>query len=103
MKFSSKFSKNNFKKPIILIGSKKIILKQIKRFKYRFKINEIELNKLNIYQLKKLNNKNINLINVDFDEKKNSIRSVKLVKNYIENSFKNRSIFSFSFQMLGID
>ena len=86
--FFKVFKKNNFKKPIILIGSKKIILKQIKRFKYRFKINEIELNKLNIHQLKKLNNKNINLINVDFDEKKNSIRSVKLVKNYIENSFK---------------
>ena len=68
--FFKVLKKNNFKKPIILIGSKKIILKQIKRFKYRFRINEIELNELNIYQLKKLNNKNINLINVDFDEKK---------------------------------
>ena len=58
----------NIKKPIILIASKKLLLKQMLRLNYNFKINEIffkDVNKI------KINNKKINILNVNFNFKKN--------------------------------
>ena len=46
----------NIKNPIILIGSKKILLKQMLRLNYNFKINEILFNDINKV---KINNKNL--------------------------------------------
>jgi 4-hydroxythreonine-4-phosphate dehydrogenase len=86
--FFKVLKKKNFKRPIILIGSKKIILNQIKKFKHSFKIKNIYLNELNINQIKRLNNKNINLIDVNFNEKEKSIKSINLIRSYIENCFK---------------
>jgi 4-hydroxythreonine-4-phosphate dehydrogenase len=58
---------NNFKKPIIMIVSKKLIMQQMKKLGFNFKINLIDKNKVDF---KKLNNKEINIINVDFKFKK---------------------------------
>ena len=53
----------NYKKPIILIASKKLLLKQMKKLNFNFKINLIDKNQSNF---KSLNNKKINLIDVEF-------------------------------------
>ena len=56
-----------FKNPIILISSKKILEKQMKQLKYKFKINLLDYKNLNF---KNLNNKSINLIDINFNQKK---------------------------------
>mgnify|MGYP000880835884 CR=1 FL=1 len=53
----------NYKKPIILIASKRLLLKQMKKLNFNFKINLIDKNQSNF---KSLNNKKINLIDVEF-------------------------------------
>ena len=56
-----------YKNPIILIGSKKIIEMQMKKLNFSFKINLIKKSQLNNI---KLSNKKINLINVELNFKK---------------------------------
>ena len=59
--FFKTINKNKFKSPIILIASKKIILKQSKILK-----NKINLNLINESSVIKNKLKKINLINVDY-------------------------------------
>ena len=56
-----------YKSPIILICSLKILNLQMKSFKINKKINILEISKLKSYNL---NNRAINLIDVNFDQKK---------------------------------
>ena len=53
--------------PIILIASKKLLIKQMKALKFKFEVKEINLKSFNY---SKLINKKINIINVDFKNKK---------------------------------
>ena len=55
------------KKPIILIGSKKLFIKQMNKLGYKFKFNLINKNLDNIY-LKKRNT--INILNINFKFKR---------------------------------
>ena len=71
------------KRPIILIGSSKLLEKQLNYFNYNYNINEII--KENIKLIK--NNKDINLINVDLDVKNPFQRVFNNSNDYIENSF----------------
>ena len=75
---------NNFKTPIILIASKDLLIKQMKQLKFNFKINLI--NEKNIF-LNVLNNKKINIINIDYKFKKNFNKISKNSNTYIENCF----------------
>ena len=78
--FKKKFL--NIKKPIILIASKKILLKQMIKLNYNFKINEIffkDINKI------KINNKKINILNVDFPHKKTFDKISSKSNSYINN------------------
>ena len=65
--FFKAIKQNKFKRPIILIVSEKLLINQMKALKFKFKINIIRENNLG---LKKLNNKKINIINVNFNFKK---------------------------------
>ena len=58
---------NNFKSPLILISSLKILKLQMKKLNFKNNINLIEYKNLkkNI-----INNKSINLINVEYNQKK---------------------------------
>ena len=58
--------KEKFKNPIILISSKKIIEIQMKYLKFKKKIKVLDFRKLNEY---KLDNKSINLINVNYNQR----------------------------------
>mgnify|MGYP000855422232 CR=1 FL=1 len=84
--------------PIILIASEKLIYKQMKRLKYNFNINII--NKNNI--IKKINNNDINLINVDF-KFKNTFEKISDNSNkYIKDCFDEGLDFIKKNQCLGL-
>ena len=70
---------------IILIASKRLLLKQMKRLNYKFKINSINKDKLNLNDLKK---KYINLIDVNFEFKKTFDKISNKSNIYINECFK---------------
>ena len=59
--------KYKFRSPLILICSKKILISQMKFFKYNFKIKELEIKNI---KSGNFNNKYLNIINVNFNQKK---------------------------------
>ena len=92
-----KYSK--IKSPLILISSEKILKKQMKKFNFKKKIKL--LNHKN-FQNKKLNNKSINLINIEFNQKKTFEKISNKSNNFIEKSFlmafkilREKKIFKF--------
>ena len=82
--FFKTLKKNNFKKPIIIIVSKKLLFRQMKKLKFNFKINNIELDSLK----HDLNNQSINLINVNYNFKKTFDKISSKSNKYISECFK---------------
>ena len=76
-----------FKSPIVLICSKKILFLQMKKLKFNINIdiNILDYKKINAYKLK---NGSINLINVEYDQKKPFEKISKISSNYISKSFE---------------
>jgi len=74
-----------FKKKIILIGSKKLLEKQMLSLGYKFKFNEISLYEIN--KLKTYKNK-INIININFKFKKIFDKISTKSSYYIQNCFE---------------
>ena len=87
------------KSPIILVASEKLIYKQMKKLKYNFDINII--NKRN-YNLKDINNKDINLINIDFEFKKIFDEISDNSNKYIKECFDEGLRFLKKKQCLGL-
>ena len=77
------------KSPIILIASKKLLYLQMKKLKFKKKVKTLELKKLPKY---KLDNKFINLIDINYDQKtafdKISIKSNKYINKSFDTGFK---------------
>ncbi len=73
------------KKPIILIGSKKLLIKQIRKLNIKFNTNSINMIGENLKNIKK--NK-INLINIDYKFTKPFERITSKSSSYISNCFK---------------
>ena len=73
------------KRPLILISSEKLLKLQMKKLKFKKKIKL--LNYKNLYE-KKLNNKTINLININFNQKKAFEKISNKSNKFIEESFK---------------
>ena len=65
--FFKAINSKKFKSPIVLIASLKIMQLQMKKLNFKKRINLINLNKFNQYHL---NNKSVNLINVDYNQSK---------------------------------
>jgi len=82
--FLKTFKNNKFKSPIILIASKKILEKQIRYFKYKVKIQELDVKK----KIRKINPNIINLINVEYDQKKIFDKISEKSNTYIKKSFE---------------
>ena len=76
-----KKSIKNIKNPFLIIGSKKLLTKQMKMLKHKFKIEELSLNSLNS---SRLNNKKINIINVNFSHKKAFDKITSKSNSYIK-------------------
>ena len=68
--------------PIIIIASENILIKQMKKLNFKRKIKLLNYNNLNT---KILNNKSINLININFNQKKAFESISKKSNKYIEN------------------
>jgi 4-hydroxythreonine-4-phosphate dehydrogenase len=83
--FFKSMKKNNFKKPIILIVSKELFLKQMKKLNFKFKLNLIQKNKIDF---KKINNKKINIININYRFKKVFDKISDNSNKYITESFQ---------------
>ena len=107
--FFKSIKKNNFKSPLILISSIKLLSSQMKKFKVKKKIKLLNLNQLNSI---KLDNKSINLIDVKYNLKKTNIYiktcfdiAFKIIKAKISNKFINGPINKSNFlnkKFLGI-
>ncbi len=87
------------KSPLILISSKNILKKQMKKLKFNMKINLLNYKNFNF---DKLNNKSINLVNVDFNQKKSFDKISKKSNKFIDKSFhiafeiiKKKKIYKF--------
>jgi len=75
----------NYKKPIILIVSKNLLLKQMKKLNFRFKINLLDKDMSNF---SKLDNKKINLIDVSFRFNKTFDKISNKSNEYISECFE---------------
>ena len=87
--FIKSISKVKIKTPIIYIFSEKLLKKQMKKLKLNKKIQLINFKNINDY---KLNNNSINLINIDFKQKKPfekiSNKSQSFIKKSFDTAFK---------------
>ena len=84
--FFKSIKKIKIKSPLILIASEKFLKLQMKKFKYKKKIKII--NSLNLHN-QKLNNKYLNLINVEYKIDKRSVKThYDSKKIYIEKCFE---------------
>jgi len=82
--FFKSIKKNYFKSPLIIIGSKNLLIKQMNLLSFNFEINLIKENHPNI---KKMNNKKINIINVNYNFKKPFEKISVQSNNYIAECF----------------
>ena len=73
-----------FKSPLILISSLKILKLQMKKFKFKAKVNLIEHKNL---KKNKIDNKSINLINVEYKQKKVFEKISSKSNTFIKDSF----------------
>jgi 4-hydroxythreonine-4-phosphate dehydrogenase len=78
-------SQKKIKSPIILISSEKLLTLQMKRFRFKKKIKLLQASKLKSY---KLNNKTINLINIEYNPDKAFEKISKKSNTFIKNSFE---------------
>ena len=82
--FFKSIKANNYKSPLIIIVSKKLLKKQMEKLGFTFKINDIDKKFKNI---SKLNNKKINLINVDYSFQNCFEKITSKSNDYINNTF----------------
>ena len=82
-------NKKKIKSPLVLIYSEKILIKQMKKLKFKKNINLLDPKNLNF---KKINNKSINLIDIEYYQKKAfekiSNKSNKFIKKSFQMAFK---------------
>ena len=83
--FFKSIKNKKYKNSIILIASKKLLIKQMIKMNYKFTINEINKDQINFKYLSKTK---INLINVNFIFKKVFDKITNKSNNYISQSFK---------------
>ena len=82
--FFKSLKKKKFRSPIVLIGSLRLLKLNMKKFNFKKKI--IVLNQ-DFYKKLKLNNKSINILNVNYDVSKNSKKFLIKSKSYVEKCF----------------
>ena len=78
-------NREKFKSPHILIASKKLLKLQMNKLKFKKKIRLIDHNQLKKY---KLNNKSINLINIDYETSKAFEKISSKSNEYLERCFQ---------------
>ena len=81
--FFKVLKKNKFKRPLIFIGSYKLLKKQSDYFKFKLSAHEIEEN----FSFNDLKKNKINIINVNFEFKKTFDKITDISNPYIKNCF----------------
>ena len=76
---------NKIKSPLILISSERLLRLQMKKLRFKKKIRNLDVSKLDQY---KLNNSSINLINVKYNPKKAFEKISKNSNRFLKNSFE---------------
>ena len=76
---------NTYKSPIIIIVSKRLLKEQMRKLGFNIKINDIDQK---LKDFSKLNNKKINVINVDYNFKKCFEKITSKSNMYINEIFK---------------
>ena len=76
--------KNRYKSPLILICCKKNLQQQMKKLKFKKDLRVLEINEIKKYQL---DNKKINLINIDLKKSLNKKQNERFVFEYVKGSF----------------
>ena len=79
------FKTKKFKSPLILIASLDLLNLQMKKLKFKNKIRILNETKIKGY---KLDNKSINIININYNQKKPFQKISRKSNKYIENCFK---------------
>ena len=79
------FKTKKIKSPLILIASYKILSLQMKKLNFKKNIKYLDLKKINDY---KLNNNSINLINVNYSQKKAFEKISNKSNKYVKNCFE---------------
>ena len=82
--FFKSIKRQKFKNPIILISSKDLIIAQMKKLNFNFKINLIDPKMID---LKNLNNNKINIVDINFFFKKPFDKITDQSNSFIEESF----------------
>ena len=82
--FFKSIKTKKYKSPLILIGSKKLLDLEMRRFKFKKNIKLLDYKKLLNY---KLNNRLINIVNIDYNSKKFFDKDFISSNNYIQKSF----------------
>ncbi len=83
--FFKSLKAKEYKKPLILIGSEKLLKIEMKKFKFKKKINVLNYENIKNY---KLNNRSINILNVNYNKKKSLTNKILSSKSYIQKSFE---------------
>ena len=83
--FFKSLKSNTYKSPLIIIISKKLLQKQMRKLDFNFKINNINKK---LKDFSKLNNSKINVINVDYDFDKCFDKITSKSNKYIDETFK---------------
>ena len=83
--FFKSLKTNTYKSPMIIITSKKLLQEQMKKLDFNFKINDIGKE---LKDFSKLNNKKINLINIDYKFKNCFEKITSKSNKYIDKTFK---------------
>ena len=73
-----------YKSPLIIVCSKKLLQEQMKKLRFNFKINTVDKD---ITKLDTLNNKQINLVDVNYNFKRCFEKISNKSNNYIKNCF----------------
>jgi 4-hydroxythreonine-4-phosphate dehydrogenase len=83
--FFKSLKTNTFKSPLIVVVSKKLLLEQMNKLGFTFKIKDIDKN---LKDFSKLNNRKINLINIDYKFKKCFEKITNKSNKYINKTFE---------------
>ena len=75
---------NKYKSPLIIVCSKKLLQEQMKKLRFNFKINTVDKD---ITELDTLNNKQINLVDVNYNFKRCFEKISNKSNDYIKNCF----------------
>ena len=78
------FKYKKIKSPIILVSSEKLLKLQMKKLKYKKKIKILNPNKI---EINKIDNKSINLVNIEYSPQKAFQKITTKSKKFIEKSF----------------